>query len=154
MFTVITTLSSTPFPSLLLVYGVIASGLNIHEHQTFKWSTPIVAFIQDSTMAKLLHIGLAFMLQIVGAVMAFVVLQSLAGCIPWDTKWFKFFSKYSMVIYLVHQQVIYLWILLFNGMVHPYIHGVINFGGTMVISSLIAVTLVHFKFTRVLVGEK
>ena len=71
-----------------------------------------------------------------------------------DSKLFYFIVKQSMPIYLFHQQVIYFFIFWLNGLVNPYINASINFIGAMVVSIIISGTLMRFKLTRFLIGEK
>ena len=109
----------------------------------------------DATIIKLLNLGFTFLLHIIGALMAFVVLQRLANKVNWkESKFFSFLSKNSMPVYLFHQQVIYVFISLLNGVINPYLHAGINFIGAMVISLLISTLLMKFKWTRFLIGEK
>lgn len=109
----------------------------------------------DATIIKLLNLGLSFLLHIIGALMAFVVLQKLANRVNWkESKVFSFLSKNSMPVYLFHQQVIYVFISLLNGVINPYLHAGINFVGAMVISLIISTLLMKFKWTRFLIGEK
>ena len=109
----------------------------------------------DATIIKLLNLGLSFLLHIIGALMAFVVLHKLANRVNWkESKVFMLLSKNSMPVYLFHQQVIYVFISLLNGVINPYIHAGINFIGAMVISLLISTLLMKFKWTRFLIGEK
>lgn len=103
----------------------------------------------------LLGIGLGFVLNVVGALMAFVVLQKIADRVSWkQSRVFNFLGKHSMTVYLFHQQVVYLCILLLNGAVHPYLHVTINFVVAMGISLCISVLLMKCKWTRILIGEK
>lgn len=109
----------------------------------------------DATIIKLLNLGFTFLLHIIGALMAFVVLQKLANRVNWkESKAFTLLSKNSMPVYLFHQQVIYVFISLLNGVINPYIHAGINFIGAMVISLIISTLLMKFKWTRFLIGEK
>lgn len=109
----------------------------------------------DATIIKLINLGLTFLLHIIGALMAFVVLQKLANRVNWkENKVFTLLSKNSMPVYLFHQQVIYVFISLLNGVVNPYIHAGINFVGALSISLLISTLLMKFKWTRFLIGEK
>lgn len=109
----------------------------------------------DATIIKLLNLGFTFLLHIIGALMAFVVLQKLANRVKWkENKVFTLLSKNSMPVYLFHQQVIYVFISLLNGVVNPYLHSGINFIGAMVISLFISTLLMKFKWTRFLIGEK
>lgn len=109
----------------------------------------------DTTIIKLLNLGLSFLLHIIGALTAFVVLQKLANRVNWkESKVFTLLSKNSMPVYLFHQQVIYVFISLLNGVINPYLHAGINFIGAMFISLLISTLLMKFKWTRFLIGEK
>ena len=109
----------------------------------------------DGIIFVLLHQGFSFALHIVGALMAFVLLQKLAKCIEWkDNKTFKFLSAHSMPVYLFHQQIIYIFLSCLNGKVDPYTHSFVNFIGAMAISLLISSFLMRFKWTRFLIGEK
>jgi len=109
----------------------------------------------DGLVFKLLYQGFDFLLHIVGAVMAFVVLQKIADLIKWkERKTIGFLGKNSMPIYLFHQQIVYVFIVLLNGKVNPFIHAGINFIGAMLIALLISVLLMKFRWTRFLIGEK
>lgn len=104
---------------------------------------------------SILLIPMQFLLHIIGALMAFVVLQKLANRVNWkESKAFSLLSKNSMPVYLFHQQVIYVFISLLNGVINPYLHAGINFIGAMVISLIISTLLMKFKWTRFLIGEK
>lgn len=110
---------------------------------------------QSGTIFKVLNLGIGFVLNIVGAITAFLILQRLADVIKWkESKFVKLLSKHSMTVYLFHQQVIYVFIYFLNGKVNPYFNALINFLGAMVISLAISVLLNKFKVTRFLIGEK
>ena len=99
--------------------------------------------------------GTDFVLHLVGALMAFFVLQKLAERVRWKQNYgFTVLAKYSMPIYLLHQQVIYVLISCLNGVVNPYLHAGINFVGAMAISLLLSFLLMKFKWTRTLIGGK
>lgn len=108
----------------------------------------------DTNFFKLLKIFFSFASCVIGAIMAFVVLQKLADVIKWDTKVFKFFSERSMGVYLLHQQIIFVCIYWLNGLVHPYLHVAINFIVSTVVSLSISTALMRFRITRFLIGEK
>jgi len=109
----------------------------------------------DGSIFKLIDLGLEFVLHIVGALMSFVILQKLADHLKWKgSKIFSLFSRNSMPVYLLHQQIVYVLISLLNGKINPYIHAGINFLGAMIISLLIATFLMKFRYTRFLIGEK
>ncbi|MBQ9167422.1 MAG: acyltransferase, partial [Oscillospiraceae bacterium] len=104
---------------------------------------------------SLMNLGLEFIIHIIGALMAFVILQKIADKVKWkESKVFGFLSKDSMPVYLFHQQVIYIFVTMLNGLINPYLHAGINFIGAMVVSLLISAILMKFKWTRMLIGEK
>lgn len=99
--------------------------------------------------------GTGLLLHTVSALMAFIILQKLGSNVKWkQNKIFVTFSKYSMPIYLFHQQIIYFLIDWLNGAIHPYVHTSINFIGAILISSGISAILMKWKATRFLIGEK
>lgn len=99
--------------------------------------------------------GTGLLLHIVGALMAFIILQKLGSNVKWkQNKIFVTFSKYSMPIYLFHQQIIYFLIDWLNGAIHPYVHTSVNFIGAILISSGISAVLMKWKAMRFLIGEK
>ena len=108
----------------------------------------------DGAIFKILNMGVGYALNIIGSVMAFVVLQKIAYKINWENKFFGFLSKRSMGVYLFHQQVIYFTIYWLNGMINPYIHTGINFVIAIIVSLAITSVLLKFKVTRFLLGEK
>lgn len=104
---------------------------------------------------NLVTIMLNMILHIVGAVMVWTILQTLADKIKWkDSKAFKTLSLYSMPMYLFHQQIIYFTITWLNGKVNPWIHAGMNFISALAGSFLISAFLMHWKTTRSLIGEK
>ena len=104
---------------------------------------------------KLLKYGVGFVLNIAGAMMAFVVLQKIAKRISWKTnKGFSFLSKNTMPMYLFHQQVIYCTVFWLNGILHPYLHVAVNLICATAISLLLSAVLMRFRWTRFLIGEK
>jgi fucose 4-O-acetylase-like acetyltransferase len=107
-----------------------------------------------SVLTKLLTYGLEFLLHVVGALMAFVVLQSVAKRIKPNGAVMTFLSKRSMVIYLFHQQVIYIPIFLLNGIISHYLLVLISFVFAMLVPLLIYEILIRFKTTKFLLGEK
>jgi len=109
----------------------------------------------DGAIFSLLVLGLSFLLKVIGAIMAFVGLQKLADKVNWRTnKLFSLFSKNSMPVYLIHQQLVYCSIYLLNGLVNPYVHSLVNFAFAMVGSVAVSVLFRRYKLTRALIGEK
>ena len=104
---------------------------------------------------KISSFGLTVILQVIGAVMAFLVLQKLAGYIDWkQNKLIKGFSQISMPVFLLHQQLIYFSISIFNGHVNPYINAIINVVFAIVGSAIITKLLYKVRVLRLLMGEK
>ena len=92
---------------------------------------------------------------IVGALMAYTTLDNLARYVKWEkNNLFVKLSKYSMPIYLFHEQFIYILVILFNGRVNPWINAVINFGGAVIGSFTISRLFMRSKIMRFLIGEK
>jgi len=108
----------------------------------------------NTLFLKLMENGLFLALNILGALMAFVTLEKIAGKIRRETAAFRFFKKNSMTIYLFHQQIIYVMIDLLNGLVNPYLHVLINFSVSLAGASLLSLLLSRTKVTRFLIGEK
>ena len=90
-----------------------------------------------------------------GALMAFYVLQRLARVISWqENMLFGFLAKRSMVIYMLHQQVIYFALYFMNGRIAPAWLGIVIFLFSIAVSCLLATLLLRFQITRFLIGEK
>lgn len=110
-------------------------------------------------MPKLLNsairINLALLLHIVGALMAFFVLQKIATLWDWEnSKWLMFLKQHNVTVYLFHQQIIYFVIVALNGVINPYLHMGVNFIVSLSVSLVIAVILSRFRVTRFLIGMK
>ncbi len=131
----------------LLVFILIAVGL-------FALSKFIIS--GDSFLITILSIVVNFLLQVIGSITAFLLLQKLANAFSsWKTsKLFGLLTKFSMPMYLFHQQVIYFSLHILNGYVSPYLHVIINFTVSCMLSFLISFILIKFKWTRFLIGEK
>lgn len=117
----------------------------------------IIQFIEGQTgfVLKVINLGATLLLNIVGAIMAFTVLNSIADKVNYkENKVIRFFKEHNFVIYLFHQQIICGTITLFNGKVSNIILLLINFGVAIIVSALISIVLHKWRTTRVLVGEK
>ncbi len=108
----------------------------------------------ESILIKVLSLGCNVFLHIVGAVSAFVLLQRFVNRFVQGNKVINFFSKHSMVIYLVHQQLIYFSISWFNGVVPPVTLALINFVFSLAMSTVFSVLMHKTAVTRFLVGSK
>ena len=98
--------------------------------------------------------AITFFMYLFGAVVMFSSLQKLSGKINADNKYLAFLNKHTMTIYLFHQQIIYFSIRMLNGIVSPYLHCIINFVFSLLVSILISVILHRFKVTRFLIGDR
>ena len=106
-------------------------------------------------IGKVFKTLLPVVVSITGAVMAFVVLMEIAGNFPWqNSKYFLAFSKKTMPIYLLHQQLIYVSISLFNGAVNPYFNAFINGAVALLGSYGLIFILYRSCHIRKLMGEK
>lgn len=91
----------------------------------------------------------------IGAIMTFFIFQNIASNIEnLNNNFLIFLEKRSMVIYLLHQPIIYFMLLTFNGRVSPYINALINFCVAVSMSIIISSILLRWKVSRKLVGEK
>lgn len=117
----------------------------------------IVWFIlkgQESTLMKIMTAGVGFLLHIVGALMAWDILQWIGNKVNWkENKLFMTLSKNSMPMYLFHHQLIYYTIIALNGKVSPWSNTGANVVFAIIGSLLISMVLMHWKTTRILVGE-
>ena len=108
----------------------------------------------EEIIIKIGVLGLSVVLHIIGAVGAFVLLQRFTNRFLQENKIVDFFSKHSMVIYLVHQQLIYCSIGWFNGIVPPLVLVLINFIFSLTVSTVFSGLMSKTKVTRFLVGGK
>ncbi len=109
---------------------------------------------KEGIVFELINTGGNIALNIIGAIMAFMMLQKLANSINWNNKFFVFIEKRSMSVYLFHQQIIYFTIMSLNGILNPWLHSLVNFAVSFVLSIIISSILKKFKLTRILIGEK
>lgn len=115
----------------------------------------IVVEVQVGFIWDLLTIGLNFLVHIVGAAMAWNILQTLAFHIKWqNSRTFRTLSVYSMPMYLFHQQIIYFIIYWLNGRLNPWLNASVNFIVAILCSWIISAFLMRWKVTRLLIGEK
>jgi len=119
----------------VLLFAASLYGISIFPHIFIKFFIPL-----------LLHIW--------GAVAAFIILQKIIINAPIIGKLFLPISKYTMPIYLLHQQIIYIVIYYLNGRLNPFLNSIANFFVSLIASLLISFFLMNFKITRFLIGEK
>ena len=111
----------------------------------------------EGSMALPGYIGRIVLLlkQGLGAFFIFNFLQVLANYVNWENSLiFLQFKRKSMPIYLVHQQLIYIPIILLNGIVHPLVHFTVNCVFSLLTSFVLSSVLLRWASTRMLIGEK
>lgn len=109
----------------------------------------------SGTMWSMAGIGLNLIIHVIGAIMAWTVLQAIAGKVNWqNSKVFNTLSSYSMPMYLFHQQIIYFSIAWLNGLVNPWINAGVNMVAALICSYIISAFLMRWSGTRMLIGEK
>ena len=91
---------------------------------------------------KLVRLCVEAILHVVGALMAFSVLKWIANRVDWKkNSVFMLLSKHNFMIYLLHQQIIYGVITLFNGKVASGVLVALNFVGSVLITLLLAIVI-------------
>lgn len=111
---------------------------------------------QSGILFEIIRYGIMILMRVTGAVGAVTLLHTLAMRNGKNIKNIldRKLSKYTMPMYLLHQQIIYLTIYWLNGKVNPYIHASINFLVAVFGSFIISFILMRWKGTRFLIGEK
>ena len=108
----------------------------------------------NGIIGRTIRTGVLFALHVIGALMAFVILQKVGARINWEDKNpFMVMARNVMTIYLLHQQIIYIIIYWGNGKINPYINVGFNFVLALLGSLSISLLLRTFKMTRWLIGE-
>lgn len=110
----------------------------------------VVWIYLDNLNIKVLVIGWNLVLCMIGGISAFVIFQRIAQSVNTEALCAKFGYKHSMTIYLFHQQIIYCIIFLLDGRVNPYLIVLINFIGSITVSSFISIAINRFPITRFL----
>ena len=150
-------------PLFILGYAMQKKVINVWRIEWYIWFiADIGLFIvyecvdcDVSLLQKIMHYGIGFVLNIVGAITAWVCLQKISLWLSYkDNNVFKLLSKYSMPMYLFHQQIIYFPITALNGVIHPILLAFICFCTSLLGSILISSVFMHWKTTRMLIGEK
>ena len=114
-----------------------------------------VVDVQSGALFRITGIAVELLLHIIGAIMAFTVLNWIANRINWkENKIIVLLHKHNFTIYLFHQQVIYAVITLLNGRVSSIVLALVNFVVSIFISLFISIVLHRWKITKFLIGEK
>lgn len=104
-------------------------------------------------LIKAIKYCLDIVMTVEGSVMAFVILQRVFN----NYKAGKFivrFSALSMGIYLIHEQLVYVCLRLFEGLINPYLFVVVTFICVITVSTLFTALMSKTRVTRFLIGSK
>lgn len=108
---------------------------------------------QVSGIYKCFWIVSMFGMHLLGAFAAFSILVRASIWFHWNEKsFFTTVGSKTMLMYLLHQQIIYFFIHAFNGILVPEIHVFITFIGTLAISLLLANIILRCRFLKWLTG--
>lgn len=100
----------------------------------------------DLAVFKLVRLCVEAILHVVGALMAFGVLGWIANRVDWKkNSVFMLLSKHNFMIYLLHQQIVYGVITLFNGKAASGVLVGLNFVASVSISLLGAIIIERIK---------
>lgn len=105
-------------------------------------------------IAKLMNIGCGLIGSVSGALMAFLLLLLLARNIDWQTPFLKSLSKASFPIYLFHQQIIYIILWQFNGMITPWLLMIVCFITATFVAWGLSIVVSRVRILRPLIGLK
>lgn len=113
------------------------------------------ALPETSLLWDLISSGLYMLLCSLGAVMAFFSLQWLGDRVSWkSSRSVAVLIKYSMPVYLLHQQISYLLNELLGLTLSPYIIVPLNTAFTVLVSLGLSALLLRYRVTRTMLGEK
>ena len=114
----------------------------------------LIYFMSLCSVPRVAGILIRFLLKLVGAFSAFIILEKIVSRTKINESGFlNILSKYTMPMYLFHQQIIYFIILWLNGTMSPWINALINFALAGLISFAIGWGLMKNRMTRLLLGE-
>lgn len=115
----------------------------------------LMFFPSGKAVYSAFRIVIGFVLHYIGAITVFFVLQYIGGIFKWKSSHiFQSLYKHQMIVYLLHQQIVYISIIIFNGRVNPFIICIFNFTIAICASYLIGSLFLKWKITRFLIGEK
>ena len=117
------------------------------------WFSQSYSFASN-VLGTILSISTFLLLHLVGAVMSYEVIQFISSKIDFNNnKIVKKFCETSMPVYLFHQQIIYLSILMFKDLVSVYFNIILNFCISIFVAYIIGRVLLKHRITRLLIGE-
>lgn len=107
----------------------------------------------NSYILKILGVGFGFLTRIIGCLTAFFFFQSFSTFLYQKGQHLNKIAKVSMPVFLLHQQVMCIIVTLINGRVCIFLSALIVFFLGVIVSVFISLICLHFKLTRVIVGE-
>ncbi len=125
-----------------------------------KWPFLCFLVIIDIGLFMLLKKDIGFrtlilsLLNFEGAITFSSLLMFVGKKINTERACWKILEKHSFTMYLLHQQIIFVSIVLLNGLICPSIHLVLNFVISTAVSLVISVLLHRNSLLRILLGEK
>ena len=108
----------------------------------------------ESIVCSYLNVALMFLVNAVGSIMAWQTLDFVANRVNTSSKIQNFLSKRTMIVFLFHQQIIYVSIYLFASKMNEFLVLILNIILSFSISLIIASIMLLWNWTRFLVGEK
>lgn len=111
-----------PSNKTLMTCFVLSLMLNI---LTYFYLSDLI--IGNTIICAIGRVGCNCICSVAGVFMSISMLFLISRHCEWNNRFFKFASKYSFMIYLFHQQIIYFTIIAFNGQMIPTLHVLVNF---------------------------
>ena len=109
----------------------------------------------EGTLLELTKLGLFFVTEVAGVLMIWTLFQFLFRKVEYqNSKFVKFLTERSMIVYLLHQQFIYLTVFFLYDKINVFVLGLLNFVVSIIISLLLSSLLLLTNPTRFIVGEK
>lgn len=113
----------------------------------------IVRYLEIS---RIIILAIKMFVNISGAIACFVLLQSITNYFKLENSIIiKVFNGKTMVIFLFHQQLIYVLIYIMNGNnINPWIQTFLHFFMSTLFGYLMSVIMLKTNITRIMIGEK
>lgn len=136
---------------LIKIPAIVYLALNIG---TIVLSRMIVDIELPHMLDTILNLVIQPLVQLVGGMMAFMVLQKLLIRFQKRNKVLEFFTKHSFTVFLIHEQFIYLAVIWYEGTMSPYLFSLVTFAWVLPASMGVSFLLEKTKITRFLIGMK
>ena len=107
-----------------------------------------------NTLMIALYIGLEMLMRVFGSVFAFLLLQVVASHVDVNSRFVVMGSKYSMTVFLLHQQIIQVMLYCVRNWTSPMLISLVCFAVTMAITTALAILINKVKPLRFLFSGK